>query len=239
MDRIWIWSLIININKMKIPISEIFQSIQWEWRNTWKPSIFIRFWWCNLKCTWCDSKYSWDPSIEKADIMELSEVLDIIRNFESKHIIFTGGEPSLFQKQMLVIQEELRWEEYSYELETNGSKVLDMNLDFEQVNISPKLKSSWNNEYELEILKSDLFNYNYVDLKFVCSNIKDTTETDEYIKKITNYYGFNKIDDIYIMPLWRDDKSQVNNYLVKYCINNAYKYCLRQHLILFWDGKWK
>tara|TARA_R110000868_G_scaffold132290_2_gene342956 strand:+ start:4744 stop:4866 length:123 start_codon:yes stop_codon:yes gene_type:complete len=40
--------------------------------------------------------------------MELSEVLDIIRNFESKHIIFTGGEPSLFQKQMLVIQEELR-----------------------------------------------------------------------------------------------------------------------------------
>lgn len=222
---------------MKIPISEIFESIQWEWRNTWKPSIFVRFWWCNLKCTWCDSKYSWDSSVEKADMMELIEVIKIIKSFKSKHIIFTWWEPTLFQKQMLAIQEMLGWEWYTYELETNGSQELIEELEFDQINISPKLKSSWNEKYELKIFESNLLKIEKVDLKFVCSCMFSCNETDELLKQIKCELWI--INNIYIMPLWRDQKSQVNDYLIKYCIKNWYNYCLRQHLVLFGDWKWK
>lgn len=223
---------------MKIPISEIFQSIQWEWRNTWKPSVFLRFWGCNLHCTWCDTKYSWDPSVEKADIMELDKVISIIKGFKSKHIIFTWWEPSLYQNQMKIIQDILNmiWG-YTYELETNWSNQIKM-WYFDQINVSPKLKSSWNDKYSLKILWSSEIHWTNYDMKFVCSNLVDTKETDEFINHHAVMIELKRAC-IYIMPLWRDIKSQVNDYLVKYCIAKNYNYCLRQHLILFWDGKGK
>jgi len=226
---------------MKIPISEIFESIQGEWRNTWKPSIFVRFWWCNLKCEWCDSKYSWDPSVGKADMMKSEDIIKLIRSFKSKHIIFTWWEPTLFQKQMKVIQRELEliWD-YTYELETNWSNIITEDIYFDQINISPKLKSSWNKTYYLKILDSeDLWRSENVDFKFVCDWLVTCQETDKFINKISQADNFEVVGDIYIMPLWRDEASQVNDFLVKYCIKNNYKYCLRQHLIMFWDGKWK
>ena len=63
-------------------------------------------------------------------------------------------------------------------------------------------------------------------------HIKPLSEIDEK-------YWLDLIDSVYIMPLWIDKKSQTNQFLVKYCIDNNYNYCLRQHIILFWDGKWK
>jgi len=42
----------------KIPVSEVFLWLQGEWPNTGKPTIFVRFFWCNLNCKWCDSKYA-------------------------------------------------------------------------------------------------------------------------------------------------------------------------------------
>jgi len=216
---------------MNIPISEIFASIQWEWRNTWKPSIFVRFWWCNLKCSWCDTKYSWDASIETANIMTLKDVLKQIESLKIKHIIFTWWEPTLFQKEIYEIIQWLWWE-YSFELETNWSKKIDEEIlkKIDQINISPKLWNSWNKEYELLIAES--FFYWSVDYKFVVWNMQDLVEVDEYIKN--NPYT----DWIYIMPLWITKESQMNKIVIDYCIKNWYNYCLRQHIILFWDKKW-
>ncbi|MDP2338212.1 MAG: 7-carboxy-7-deazaguanine synthase QueE, partial [Bacteroidota bacterium] len=41
-------------------ISEYFQSIQGEGNYTGANSFFIRFQHCNLRCTWCDTKYTWN-----------------------------------------------------------------------------------------------------------------------------------------------------------------------------------
>jgi len=221
----------------KIPISEIFESIQWEWINTWKPSIFVRFWGCNLACTWCDSKYSWDSKIEKANIKSLNEVIAIIKTFKSKHIIFTWWEPTLFQIHIKDIQKELK--DYTYELETNWSNKITNWIHFNQINVSPKLLSSWNKKYDLNILKTNIWLFDNMDLKFVCWNEKTIKETEKFIKEIGKDENYNIINNIYIMPLWRDSKSQINSLVLKYCLNKWYNYCLRQHLILFWDWKWK
>lgn len=217
---------------MKISVSEIFESIQWEWRNTGKPSIFFRFWGCNLACTWCDSKYSWDPKVESPDIMELDDVIKIIKWFNSKHIIFTWWEPALYQKQMQEIYNIL-WDEYTYEIETNWSKKIEVDF-LDQINISPKIENSWNDKYDILALDSKT-NWWYMDLKFVVSNLIDLKQTHELIKKISQNYT---VDKIYFMPLWRDTKSQVNQAVIDYCMKYGYNYCLRQHIILFWDKKW-
>ncbi len=213
---------------MKTPISEIFESLQWEWKNTWKPSIFLRFWWCNLTCKRCDSKYSWDKKIEKPKEIKLEKIIEKIKTFHSKHIIFTWWEPLLYQKHIKKIQTELPW--YTFELETNWSIEIDPELTFNQINISPKLKNSWSKKYKIKALESD-FRY---DLKFVCSNLEDLKEVKNFIEN----NKFKNIKEIYIMPLWTDKKSQVNKKIINFCIKNWYNYCLRQHIILFWDKKW-
>ena len=136
---------------MKFILAEpIFVSCQGEWLLTGKPSIFIRFFGCNLDCNFCDSLYS--VHYEKSDtiILELEEVIEKVKSFKCNHIIFTWGEPTLFQKQIKAIQQEL-WAEFDYELETNWGIKLDDDFFIHQINISPKLENSWNELYELKI----------------------------------------------------------------------------------------
>lgn len=219
----------------RIPISEIFWfTIQWEWRNTWKPSTFVRFWWCCKICHYCDTKYSWDITVDKPNMMSLEEIIEQIKSYKSKHIIFTWWEPSLFQSQMIEIQESLLNQWYTYEIETNWARKLDEHLEFSQINVSPKLESSWNKAYNLDIIDTKLNNCIYnMDFKFVCWNLKSLIETDRCIKK----YNIKK-ENIYIMPEWVTVESQNNKIVLDYCIKNLYNYCLRSHIILFWDKKW-
>lgn len=218
---------------MKHLLAEVpFLSLQWESINSGKPSIFIRYFGCNKDCWFCDSKYSYKPEEADTTLYEQDELIKIIQDFKVKHIIWTWGETGLFQKQIQSLMKEL-WSEYTHEMETNWSIKLNDDIYFQQINISPKLKSSQNKDYELEILdwiKERCDNYNF---KFVCKDLITTKETDECIKK---YNIDPKI--IYVMPEWRDVKSQINQFIIQYCIKNNYNYCLRAHLILFWDWKW-
>jgi len=210
-----------------------FFSLQWEALNNWKPMVFIRYFGCNKDCFFCDSKYSYKP--EEANIVQYThkELIDTIKSFWCKTVLWTWGETTLFQKQIKALIKDLG-KEYYHELETNWSKKLDDDIFFNQINISPKLKSSWNEEYALDILSNiekRCDNYNF---KFVCKNLITTKETDNYIKK----YNIER-KRIYIMPEWRDVDSQINQFIIKYCMKNDYRYCLRTHLILFWDWKGK
>ena len=82
-------------------VNEIFKSIQGEGPNFGKPAIFLRTAQCNLKCTWCDTKYTWDwknyDFSKEVKEMTIDEVKDAITELEIKHLVITGGEPLLQQ----------------------------------------------------------------------------------------------------------------------------------------------
>lgn len=210
-----------------IPISEIFLSIQWEWRNTWKPSIFVRFWWCNKKCSFCDTPYA---VIDRTEMKpyDFLTVIEKIKSFPCKHIVFTWWEPALFEKQISDIMMELnKTDIYTIEIETNGS--LPLFLRYNQVNVSPKLSNSWVEEYEL-MVKSE---YDDIDYKFVVYDNDDLREVEQYIEK----YNLPK-ENIRLMPLWITKESQINLLVANYCIEHWYRYCQRTHILLFWNKRW-
>lgn len=210
---------------MKIPVSEIFYSIQWEGRNVWVPSIFVRFWWCNLACWYCDSKYSRHKDhIKEMMMKELKQVVKEIKQRDCGHIIFTWWEPALFEKQIEAIMIEL-WEWYYYEIETNGS--IKLTLDYDQVNISYKTSNSGNKPYELKEVSR------HWDYKFVVKDLDDIMEVEEII---TNYNLPE--ENVFLMPLGVDKDSQINQIVANYCMVSGYRYCQRTHIILFWNKKW-
>ena len=66
-------------------ISEIFESVQGEGTNAGKDSIFIRTALCNLKCSWCDTKYTWDWDNFAYDVevhdMSIDQIKEKLENF--------------------------------------------------------------------------------------------------------------------------------------------------------------
>lgn len=210
----------------------IFKSLQWEWPNTWKPSIFIRFFWCNLCCKWCDSLYAVNQPEWILDI-SVNEVVKEIYKLNCHNIVFTWWEPTLFEEVIAEIQDKL-WEWYTYEIETNGSNAITN--QYQQINISPKLSNSWNKSYELKVLDSKLLrrgNWNWICFKFVAKGSEDFDEIKEYIEK----YNLPK-ERIYIMPMWTTNESQINKEVLQFCLDNEYRYCQRMHILLFWNKKW-
>ena len=63
-------------DNVKLPVSEIFYSIQGEGKWIGTPAVFVRFCFCNLGCDWCDSDYTWDKKKINPQWMMLEEVAE-------------------------------------------------------------------------------------------------------------------------------------------------------------------
>jgi len=72
-------------------INEIFHSIQGESSHAGLPCVFLRLTACNLRCTWCDTTYSFH---EGAPMM-LSDVIVKVLEYNCPLVEITGGEPLL------------------------------------------------------------------------------------------------------------------------------------------------
>ncbi len=78
-----------------LKITEIFPSIQGEGLRQGEPTIFIRLSGCNLKCSFCDTKYAWKEGQQYSVDQVLEEVRKIRQSFPAQWICITGGEPLL------------------------------------------------------------------------------------------------------------------------------------------------
>ena len=81
---------------------EIFHSIQGEGVTAGTPSVFLRLSTCNLACTWCDTRYTWDWDNHDYDrevvALDAEDVEQRILGFRCPHLVITGGEPLIQQK---------------------------------------------------------------------------------------------------------------------------------------------
>ena len=101
---------------MTLLINEIFYSIQGESIYSGRPCIFVRLTGCNLRCTYCDTRYAYEEGVE----MEIAEITRRVAAYNCRLVEITGGEPLLQTETPLLI---LRLLENGYEvlMETNGS----------------------------------------------------------------------------------------------------------------------
>ena len=97
-------------------INEIFYSIQGESSYAGWPSVFVRLTGCNLRCTWCDTTYSFN----EGQPTPLDDIIAKVRSFETQLVEVTGGEP-LLQPNVLPLLTRLCDLGKTVLLETSGS----------------------------------------------------------------------------------------------------------------------
>ena len=100
-----------------LQISEIFYSIQGESSHAGYPCLFFRLAGCNLRCSYCDAKYTYE---EPATPTLLSDVLTEATRYPNALIEITGGEP-LLQVGVYPLMAGLLAAGRTVLLETNGS----------------------------------------------------------------------------------------------------------------------
>src|ERR1700690_458216 len=103
-------------------ISEIYKSLQGESTYAGLACVFVRLTGCNLRCSWCDSEFSFYGGKK----MALQEVLtEVARLSPSGGLIeITGGEPMLQEREAIPLREQLLDADYQVLLETSGERVL-------------------------------------------------------------------------------------------------------------------
>ena len=99
-----------------LTVNEIFLSIQGEGTRAGRRCAFVRLTGCNLRCSWCDTRYAWSEGKE----MSLDAVLEQVVKLACPLVEVTGGEP-LAQASTPALLERLCESGYETLLETNGS----------------------------------------------------------------------------------------------------------------------
>jgi 7-carboxy-7-deazaguanine synthase len=105
-----------------VQITEIYKSLQGESSYSGLPCVFVRLTACNLRCSWCDSEYTFQGGRR----MTLEEVLGETEGAAGtcRMVEITGGEPMLQEREVVPLMERLLERGYTVLLETSGERPL-------------------------------------------------------------------------------------------------------------------
>ncbi|HET6181538.1 MAG TPA: radical SAM protein [Candidatus Sulfotelmatobacter sp.] len=104
-------------------ITEIYKSLQGESTHAGLPCVFVRLTGCNLRCSWCDSEYTFQGGRK----MAMEEVLDEVSRLSPAGglVEITGGEPMLQEREVVPLMQRLLEDHYTVLLETSGERPLE------------------------------------------------------------------------------------------------------------------
>lgn len=101
-------------------ITEVFKSIQGESSRAGLPCAFVRTTFCNLRCVWCDSSYTFQGGTE----VDLDTIVESVKAMNVRRVEITGGEPMIQPETPELAR---RFLDLGFEvlIETSGSMALD------------------------------------------------------------------------------------------------------------------
>ncbi|MGD0710866.1 MAG: 7-carboxy-7-deazaguanine synthase QueE [Bacteroidales bacterium] len=145
-----------------LPVMEEFYSLQGEGHNTGKAAYFLRIGGCDVGCSWCDVKESWNAELHP--LVSIDKILNNVLNCPAKAVVVTGGEPLQYNLDYLC--SILKDNNIQTFLETSGAYELSGKWDW--ICLSPKKKVPPLNEInqkanELKVIIHDKLDFEWAE----------------------------------------------------------------------------
>ncbi|HXZ80302.1 MAG TPA: radical SAM protein [Terriglobales bacterium] len=180
-------------------ITEIYRSIQGESSFAGMPCTFVRLTGCNLRCSWCDSEYTFTGGQQ----MSVEEVEQRVLNLAPTGLVeITGGEPLLQEREVVPLIERLVGRGYTILLETSGERSLEKVPPAVHIIADVKCPgSAEGGSFRMENLR---FLDANDEIKFVLADRADY----EYARDFTRRHGLEqKVGSVIFSPAFRKDAS--------------------------------
>jgi 7-carboxy-7-deazaguanine synthase len=159
-----------------LKINEIFYSIQGETSYVGYPTVFVRTTACNLRCTYCDTKYSYF----EGENQSLDQIIKEIESHKTEYVCITGGEP-LLQKEVHELMRILCDRNFKVSLETSGSKSIEQ-VD-PRVKIILDVKTPDSGAADSFIMQNLLFTTPSTEFKFVICSENDFEWSEQFCRQ--------------------------------------------------------
>ena len=180
-----------------LPLMEDFYTLQGEGFHTGRPAYFTRIGGCDVGCSWCDVKESWNAKLWP--LTDTDEIVKRINSCVAKSVVVTGGEPLMYPLDYLC--DELKKRKIKTFLETSGSHPLSGNWDW--ICLSPKkYKPPLNEIYT----KAD-------ELKVIIQSKGDF----DWAEKNAERVGSNCV--LYLQPEW-SKRNEIMEPIIDYAMKN-------------------
>lgn len=177
-------------------ITEIFYSLQGEANAAGLPTVFIRLTGCPLRCSYCDTTYSFEGGERRS----LEDIIATTLAFKTPHICVTGGEP-LAQPNALPLMTRLADLGCQVSLETSGA--LDVSKVDARVSKVLDLKTPSSGEEKRNLLSNLDHLTSHDQIKFVICN------RDDYLWakiQLEQYQLQQKVSTVWFSPAFAVEK---------------------------------
>ncbi|MBF7682701.1 7-carboxy-7-deazaguanine synthase QueE [Acinetobacter sp. B5B] len=181
-----------------LKITEIFYSLQGEADAAGLPTVFIRLTGCPLRCTYCDTTYSFDGGQRQS----LESIIETAKSYNTPYICVTGGEP-LAQPNCITLLHQLCDLGFEVSLETSGA--LDVSKVDSRVSKVLDLKTPTSGEDHRNMMSNLDYLTTKDQIKFVICNQIDY----EWSKQQVLSYQLNKkVNTVWFSPAFAVEKGQ-------------------------------
>lgn len=180
-------------------ITEIFYSLQGEANASGLPTVFIRLTGCPLRCTYCDTTYSF----EGGERLSLEHIIETAEKYQTPYICVTGGEP-LAQPNCLILLQRLCDAGFDVSLETSGA--LDVSKVDPRVSKVLDLKTPTSGEEHRNLISNLDYLTSHDQIKFVICNREDYEWSKQQVEQ---YQLQTKVSTVWFSPAFAVEKGTV------------------------------
>jgi len=204
-------------------IIEVFHSLQGEGPFTGVRTTFIRTARCNLRCSWCDTPYSFGPGRPRS----IESLLAEVARHKTRNVCLTGGEP-LLQSESVELVKRLADRGVVTVIETGGSLDVVPYLKVPGVALSvdvkcPSSRMEGHNRWaNLPLLRAQDI------LKFVIADRKDYL----YARRVVRSYRGPAA--IVFQPVWGTDAGRLADWVLRDRLD--VRVMLQEHKVLWGDA---
>lgn len=177
-------------------ITEIFYSLQGEANTAGLPTVFIRLTGCPLRCTYCDTTYSF----EGGERWSLDKIIETAQSYQTPYICVTGGEP-LAQPNCITLIDRLCEMGFEVSLETSGA--LDVSKVDPRVSKVLDLKTPTSGEAHRNLLSNLDLLTTKDQIKFVICNREDYEWSKQ---QVAEYQLEQKVSTVWFSPAFAVEK---------------------------------